>query len=167
MHGLSQNVHLKTVGPSVLLGHQLLSFQKAFCSDRSTYWIQVPMHTYLFMLSHIELWFIGSPIGKNKAVFCKQLFGWYQQKCWSISLWWLLLCSMLWHPSPWKSMLKSPSMVSRFLSARTSQKEIPFSKCKNGHWRGGKLSQLSYGIYLQETCFPVVFIESMHKCFFL
>merc|ERR1712126_630751 len=39
-------------------------------------------------------------------------------------LWWLLLCCMLWHPSPWKSMLKSPSTVSRFLSARTSQKEM-------------------------------------------
>merc|ERR1712126_174718 len=41
-------------------------------------------------------------------------------------LWWLLLCCMLWHPSPWKSMLKSPSMVSRFPSARTSRKDLVY-----------------------------------------
>ena len=53
-----------------LLAHQLLSFQKAIflCSDGSTYWIQVPMHT-LYMLSHIELWFIGSLIGKTRLSF--------------------------------------------------------------------------------------------------
>ena len=73
----------------------------------------------------------------------------------------------LWEHALVSRYLRSPKSVSNLkLETRTSQKEIPFSKCHNGHWRGGKLSHLSYGIYLQETCFPVVFIESMHKCFF-
>ena len=44
LHGLSQNGHLKTVGP------QLLSFQKAIvlCSYGSTYWIQYLCTPYFY-----------------------------------------------------------------------------------------------------------------------